>query len=169
MLAKCYRLLGGQEDSLVGDLERQQETLVADNKNESWMRSLPQLTETLKKASERAVLLRNAEDILGGLIIMPGSDDGRTVAVISETGLHLRRIKPDDGSAEAFLKRYREWIATTNCGRNQRLPHLVSDCLCVASRQMRQHSNQYRLMRREKHSGLSASDLLAFVFDGLNG
>ncbi len=169
MLAKCYRLLAGEDDSLVVDLERQQETPGADKNNESWMRSLSRLTETLKKASERTVLLRHAEGILNGLIIMPGGAGGRTVAVITDAGLHLARIEPDNGIAEAFLKRYREWIATTHCGQDQRLPKSVSDCLCVASRHMLQHSNKYRSMRRETASDLSASDLLAFVFDGLNG
>lgn len=100
---------------------------------------------------------------------MPGSDDGRIIAVITDAGPHLERIEPNNRSAQTFQDRYRAWTGTTSHGQDQRLPKSVSDCLCVASRQMRQHSNKYRPMRREKASGLSASDLLVFVFDGLNG
>ncbi|MBP7937777.1 MAG: hypothetical protein KA354_24320 [Phycisphaerae bacterium] len=167
MLAKCYRLLGGEDDSLVGDLERQQEALVADKMDEPWVRSLPHLTETLKKASERAVVLRSAEDILGGLMVMPGNDDGRIMAVITEAGLRLQRIEPDQRNAGAFLEGYRKLVGGQPDGSPRCLPKAIADCLCVAAHQMRRHPHKYRFMPLEQASRSSANDLLAFIFGDL--
>jgi len=164
MLAKCYRLLGGEDDSLVVDLERQQETLIANKKDKSWARSLPQLTDVLRKASERAALLRNAEETLNGMIFMPGRDDGRTAAVITDAGLHLERIEPTIRSAEAFLAGYRKLVGDKSNGSPRCLPKAISDCLCVAAHQIRRHRTEYRFMPVKEASDSSAADLLAFAF-----
>src|SRR5690606_25547952 len=112
----------------------------------------------------RTALLHDAERLLCGLIVLPGLAKPRTCVVINQKGLHLGTLEPNARDAAAFLDRYREWIADTPPGADQRLPKAVSDCLCVASRQLRQSSSWYRFAPLSEASGYRPEDLLAFAF-----
>ena len=164
MLAKCYRLLGGEDDSLLLDLERQQEALVAADKDESWAMTLPRLTETLRKASERAILLRDAERMVGGIMVLPGRSEPRRVAVITHSRLHLNAVQPDIRDADAFLASYRKWIADEHSGGFHSLPKSIADCLCVAARETTRYARTCRFVSAEKASILSAGGLIALLY-----
>ena len=164
MLARCYRLLGGEDDSLLLDLERQQEALVAADKDESWAMTLPRLTETLRKASERAVLLRDAERIVGGIMVLPGRAEPRRLAVITHSRLHLNSVQPDMRDADAFLASYRKWIADKHSGGLHSLPKPIADCLCVAAREATRCARTCRFVSAEKACTLSAGGLIAMLY-----
>ena len=164
LLARCYGVLSGEGDSLVGELQRQCERPPRGDGDGVWARWLPELTEALRGAAERAALLRRAEDVLGGIIFMHGSDERETVAVIGENGLHLERIEACAGNAETFLQGYRAAGRTRAGGSARRLPKAISDCLCLAAHQIRRFPNKYRLLRAEKAMALSSGDLLALAF-----
>lgn len=164
MLAKCYRLLGGEDDSLLLDLERQQETPAAVEKDESWATMLPRLTEILRKASERAVLLRDAERMVGGIMVLPGRAEPRRVAVITHSRLHLDAIRPDPRDAEAFLASHRKWIAGEQAGGLHSLPKSIADCLCVAVRQASRCAATCRFIPAERVCALSARGLIAMLY-----
>ena len=150
MLAKCYRLLGGEDDSLLLDLERQEEALVAAEMDESWATSLPRLTETLSKASKRAILLRDAKRMVGGIMILSGRAEPLRVAVITHSRLHLDAVPPDTRDADAFLASYRKWIADEHSGGFPSLPKAIADCLCVAARETTRCARTCRFVSAEK-------------------
>jgi len=164
MLAKCYRLLGGEDDALLLDLERQQKALTAAENDESWATSLPGLTETLRKASERAILLRDAERMVGGIMVLPGRAGPRRVAVVTHSRLHLDAVQPDTRDAEAFLARYRKWIADEHDGGFHSLPKSIADCLCVAARETKRCARTSRLVSAEKVCTLSPGDLIGILY-----
>jgi hypothetical protein len=165
MLAKCYRLLGGETGSLLLDLERQQEALVAADKDESWATSLPRLTEILRKASERAVLLRDAERIVGGIMVLPGRAEPRTVAIITHSRLHLDAVPPKVRDAEAFLRSYRKWIAEEHNDAAPSLPKSVADCLCVAAKETARRARPRGFITAETASRLSPGELIGLLYD----
>ncbi len=164
-LADCYRLLAGEDTSLVDSLERQCRTMTAAGRNERWVAALPRVTEVLKAAARRAVLLREAREMIGGVLILPGGDGGRTAAVITDNGLHLGRIEPNPDSARAFLEAYRALPDGRRDGSPRCLPKPIADCLCVAAHQRRRHPRRTPFLARKTVSELSARDLLRFVFD----
>lgn len=164
MLGKCYSLLDGEDDSLVVDLERQCREMAANRQDEPWTRVLPQVTEVLAKAFERAVLLRDAERMLGGIIVLPGSTDPRRVAVITHRGLHLDVVEPTDRGAKDLLARHRKRIAEEHNGASRPLPKIIADCLCVAARETARHARTCRFVPAEKASSLSAGDLIALLY-----
>ena len=165
MFAKCYRLLGGEDDCLLLDLEQQQEALAAAQKDEFWATLLPRLTETLRKASERAILLRDAERMLGGIMVLPGRAEPRRVAVITHSRLHLDAVQPDTRDAGVFLTRYRKWMADEHSSGFHSLPKSIADCLCVATRVTTRHAKTCRFIRANKASDLSADALIALHYD----
>jgi len=164
-LAKCYRLLGGEDDSLLLDLERQREALVAADKDESWATSLPRLTETLRKASERAVLLRDAKRMVGGIMVLPGRAEPRRLAVITHSRLHFNAVQPDMRDADAFLASYRKWIADEHTGGFHSLPKSIADSLCVAARETTRCARTCRFVSAEKACTLSAGGLIAMLYE----
>ncbi|MGQ9648725.1 MAG: hypothetical protein ACUVXJ_01280 [Phycisphaerae bacterium] len=165
MLAKCYRLLSGDDDSLLWDLERQQEAVVAEEKDESWATSLLRLTETLRKASQRAVLLHTAERMVGGIMVLPGRAEPRRVAVITYSRLHLDAVLPNTRDANAFLARYRTWMADEHAGGFCSLPKSIADSLCVAARETTRHARPHGFIAAEEASGLSAGELIGLLYD----
>lgn len=164
LLTKCYRLLRGEDDSLILDLERQCQDINGNAHQGPWSSLLPQLTETLRKAFQRAALLRRAGEVLRGAIFMPRIGEEKTVAVITEHGLRLKAITPYVGSAEAFLATYRELCREKTNAASTSLPKAVSDCLCVAVRQMSTYPHRYPFLPSDQVLGLSASDLIALGF-----
>jgi hypothetical protein len=164
ILAKCYRLLGGEDDSLVVDLERQCQEMAANHQDEPWTRLLPQVAEVMAKTFERAVLLRDAARVLGAIIVLPGSDP-RRLAVITNRRLHLDVVGPAVREADEFLARYRTRIAEQHNVVSRSLPKAIADCLCVAARETTRCARTCRFVPAEKASGLSADDLIALLYD----
>lgn len=165
MLAKCYRLLGGEDDSLVVELERHCQGMADDQHDEPWTRVLPQVAEVLAKAFERAVLLRVAERMVGGIMVLPGRAKPRRVAVITHSRLHLNAVQPEMRDADAFLASYRKWIADEHPGGLHSLPKSIADCLCVAARETTRCARTCRFVSAEKAGTLSAGGLIAMLYE----
>lgn len=162
-LEQLYSVLAGSDDSMIAALEQRCEAQ-ADARLDAWTRSLPHITGILRKAFERTALLRDAEQLLGSVLVLPGLAEERTVAVISHQGLHLRTIESTMQSAGDFLAGYRR-LTLSAYREGHRLPKAISDCLCVASRQARRRKSSCRVLPRDEASGLTESALLSFVFD----
>jgi hypothetical protein len=165
MLDKCYGLLGGEDDSLVIDLECQCQSLATRQGDEAWARVLPQVNEVLAKAFERAVLLREARRMLGAIIVLPGSTDPRRVAVVTHGGLRFDVVGLAGRDADDFLERHQTWMAHEPDGASGALPKAIADCLCVAAREAKRYSRVCGFVPAEKVCNLSASDLIAFLRD----
>ena len=89
LLEKCADLLTGRDESLVMELEEQLEDAGLGDNDDLDGRLLRKCAETLRKAYERGVLLRDAERLLNGMMILPGPADMRTAAYISHQGLYV--------------------------------------------------------------------------------
>jgi hypothetical protein len=165
MLAKCYGLLGGEDDSLIADLESQWQAVVTNHRDEAWARLLPRVNEVLATAFRRAALLHEARRMLGAIILLPGGTDPCRMAVITHSGLRLDVIGLSEGGADDFLARHRKWVAEEHNGVSRALPKAIADCLCVAARDVKRHAGTCSFVPVEKALEFSPSDLIAFLRD----
>ena len=123
-----------------------------------------ELAETLEAAAARAVVLRRARELLGALLILPGTDGAKTAAVITGQGLHLRTLPAD--AAEAWPAWYRSLTEGTPTSTSPAVPKTVSDALTVAVHEIARQSGVCQYLPRAEALAISAEGLARWVGKG---
>ncbi len=119
----------------------------------------------LRATFDYCAILREAEALMDGLLVLPGPGPARTVVLPTPAGLRfdITRNDPDD---VARIRRRAGDAAARGDARDQRLLKATLDGLCIAVRTLRQNTDTYRAMRRVELAQASPADLRAYVFGG---
>ncbi len=160
-LSQCYGLLAGEDDSPLIDLEHAYGLHCAAD-GAGGEGSVPKHIKVLRNAFSRAVLLRAAEKMLAGLLLLPGPSGAQTIAMVTREGLYLDAIDRGARTSHPFLERYRFRAREAIKARGRRLPRSIADCLCIAVRQVSRASNSCRFIPAETACRLSAKEILEF-------
>ncbi len=149
-------LLRGCDESAVTSLENQLASALEAAPNTRETRFLARQTRALRFAFDHAVVLADAARLRGGLLVMPGPGETRTVASLSDTGVRFERLVGTGSDASRVSRWHR-----LGCRVNPGLPLPVAslDCLCLAARQLQRDPGAYSLVpptgpRRLGESGL---------------
>jgi hypothetical protein len=113
-------LLGGVDDAAIVPLERRPECAGGSEDADAEMREVARRVRTL----------------LRGVLLLPGPDGRRTVAVFTRCGARLT-VLPDDGlKADRALAECRAPAAPLQPITSGRLPKEMVDCLCTVAREL---------------------------------
>ena len=99
----------------------------------------------LEAAFAHGCLLRDAESMLNGLLILPGSTRSRTVVIPTRRGVCFDTMTDGQPSAERVLKRHQR--VTDRPAAGQRLSKVIVDALTVAVHHLRRHPRILRSYR----------------------
>jgi len=159
-------LLRGENDSALRELELRVEQAGPHDAPNEVERRRSHNAITLRAAFEHAATLREAEQLVGGLLLMPGSDGyGKSVS-LTPNGAHFDVLHNDPADAQRLLASHRRLTRRLNPSPIRRLPTAVMDSLCVTARKLRLNGDQYRFLAHEEMTHMRAGTLLAIAFDG---
>lgn len=163
--AECDALLRGEDDSAVRDLELGVETAVRGDRSGNGGQPLPREALTMRFAFEQTETLREAERLVGGLLLMPGPEGRRRTATLTHRGIQFDVLRTDPDDARRMLMEYRRSTRGSNPNGIRRLPTAMLDGLCIAVRQLRRTPDDYRVIKRAEMARLSQAALLTAAFD----
>ena len=159
-------LLRGENDSAVRELELHVEQAGAHGAPNEEERRLSRTAMTLRAAFEYAATLREAEQLVGGLLLMPGLDGSCRSATLTPRGAHFDVLHNNPADAQRLLVSHRRFTCRLNASRIRRLPTAVLDSLCMIARQLRRGGEEYRFLAYEETTDMHARTLLATAFGG---
>ncbi len=157
-------LLLGIDESSLREFENRFESQPVqtwdDDTNEAALRR----AAVLRAAFGHAAVLREAEELLHGLLILPGPSANRKTGSLTLRGIHFDVLRNKPVDAKWILDRHRTLSGRHHAASAGRLPKTVVDCLCIAARELRRDSRQYRFIHRDELVSLTERDLLTEAF-----
>lgn len=155
-------LLTGRDDALMREVESRLEAVDPSDDGLN-LPLLRKVVATLRNAHARGSLLRDARRLLGGLLVLPGPEDTRTIAYVSAQGLHLRSLRPEIASAELLLSGYESAMQATGLEPARCLPKAIADILCVAAQHGRRRPKACPRIAADVAIGLAPPELLSML------
>jgi len=156
-------LLAGESDALLRVTEAWLADRDPDAEADPEIERLRAQAGVLRWAFDRAALLREACDILGGLLVLPGPAGGRSVIVPGPGGVQVLPLSAENGSAERILAR-RASPVRSGPGRPFRVPRQLVDVYITLARALRRGGEDLLLVRPAAAARLSAAELVALAF-----
>jgi DNA repair exonuclease SbcCD nuclease subunit len=161
-LKRVRALLAGCDDSVVCRLEAEVEAFAELPEPGSPAAALATRSTVLRHVFDHAVLLAEAEGLMGAVLLLPGVDADQRVAVLpGRTGLQLQRLFAEVDSARAVLEARRRRAADWRGGR---LPAVVLDPLVLAARDCREEQPAGRVIQPSRAEHMSPSELISAAF-----
>ncbi|MCP4247522.1 MAG: GIY-YIG nuclease family protein [bacterium] len=165
-LRACDALLTGIDDTPLVALERQFEEVLPDIRPGGREYLLLRQAQTLRAAFEHCATLRQAEQLMGGLLLLPGAEGSLKTVTPTNEGLRFGSLNRNMADAGRVLADYADAPDAPTCGGSGRLPIGVVDGLCLAARQMARDPQLYRLIPRNRFVSLDGASLLDLAFGG---
>ncbi len=163
-------LLEGVDDTTLCELERRLEAAPDEDQGSPTFHDLARRASALRAAFDQAVTLREAERLMGGLLVLPGADDFLKTASLTPKGIRFGVLRENLADARRVLANHRRSTGGlsrgTGSGDVGRVPKIAMDSLCIAARQLRQPSTRCRFISRHHMAALSERDLLTTAFEG---
>ncbi|MHC4093588.1 MAG: GIY-YIG nuclease family protein, partial [Planctomycetota bacterium] len=153
-------LLRGEDDASLSQFETRLQTAEGDMAGHTMSGD----ARTLGLAFEHCTTLREAEGLVHGLLLLPGPKGCRKTAMFTPHGIHLDALADDRSAAARILAKHRPAIQQRSPRRSERLPTAAVDGLCVAARQLRRGSGEYRFIPQRELTRADESTLLAVAF-----
>ncbi len=119
----------------------------------------------LQAAFEHAVMLRRAESLMHGLLVLPGLDGRRKTAILTARGACYDVLEDRAPDAERILARHRSAVKRRERGEDRRLPKTVLDAFCIVVRELQRDTGQVRFIGADKLMTMDAPGLLAEAFE----
>ncbi len=161
------RLLAGVDDTALRALEARVESSAESFDSEDTHHDLARRAKMMRMAFDYLTVVREARELLHGLILLPGRGGDLKVAIPTERGVAFDRLRRTTSDARRILRRHGALTRARGRLQTSHMPKTVVDALCVAVRQLRAAPDVYRFLSREQTGGFKATDLLATAFDGL--
>jgi len=160
-------LLAGVDDGPLAPFERELEQADQSGHDGAGQREFLRRIGALRSAFAHAATLRQAEALLGGLLLLPGPWRARTVILFTRDGIHLDVLRNETPDAQRVLATCQEHSRVVHVSGPGCLPKATADCLCTAARELRQGVSEYSFVPAESFEPLSPTGLLALA--GLPG
>ena len=122
------------------------------------------LLSTMADLCRIAAEFREARALLGALLLLPGPQGARTVAVVTPKGLHIEHLAPKTSDAQRILAWYRDRMPPLRPVAVLALPKPVADGLCTAVQQRRRRPNSSAIVFSQHVTRLSTAALHRLVF-----
>jgi hypothetical protein len=119
---------------------------------------------TLGLAFAHCVTLREAEGLVHGLLLLPGPQGCRKTAMFTAHGIRFDVLADEPSAAARILAKHRPATQQRSPRRSERLPTAAVDGLCVAARQLRRGSGEYRFIPEGELARADEATLLAVAF-----
>jgi hypothetical protein len=114
--------------------------------------------QVLRLAFDQGAVQRRAEDLMLGMVILPGARGSRKVVMFTPIGARFDSLPSDHGDAARILARLNGAGGSRAALPNRRLPINVSDSLCLAARELSRGA--YRFIPRGEVCAIDAAGLL---------
>jgi len=164
-LAARRALLGGVDDTALRELEQQVAAARDAGQVDDTAESLARRARTLRLAFEQGAILREAETLLGALLILPGGHGRRKAALLTRDGVRLDTLENDETDARRLLTRWRKLSANAvHPGHPRRLPAAIADALCIAARELRRPGHPCQVIRPGEQESRDTVRLLSQGF-----
>ncbi|MGD2109606.1 MAG: metallophosphoesterase [Phycisphaerae bacterium] len=160
LVAARDELLAGRNDATVRTLEEEGELAAQRALFDEPAQRRVRLATTLRSAFQHTQTLRDAEEMVDGVLLMPGPDERRTTAVLTGSGVRFGVLAPDPADVDRFLARHRRLTRSTRGERADRLPITMLDTLCLVVRTLRETGSEYIFISADQMASCSAEVLL---------
>ncbi len=163
-------LLRGIDDTTLRRLEERLEAAPMEHRRTNAFDDLSRRATTLRAAFNQAVTLGEAEELMGGLLLMPAGVGLIKTATPTSDGIRFDVLAEDARDAGRILAKHAR-LTGSNSGRGllpggTRLPRTVMDGLCIAARHLRRPAGQYGFISRKRVRTLNGRDLVIMAFEG---
>lgn len=166
-LRRRNALLTGHDDGPLALAERELEPAGLSEPDEVGGRERARQLSTLRAAFAQGAVLRDAETLLGGLLLLPGPEGRRTLITLTTDGIHLDTVRGEVPDARRVLTKYQQRRRAAQARAPGRLPKAIADTFCTAVRELRRGGSAYSFVSAESAEALTAPDLLTLA--GLAG
>jgi exonuclease SbcD len=156
-------LLTGVDDAPLVRIEQELDNADGPQNRDAARPEPARQARTLRGAFAQAVMLRRAESLLGGLLLLPGPKEIQTVVLFTRSGADLDALDNDVSTARSILAKYRANAAAARPDVAGRLPKYLADCLCIAARELHRSHGAYRFVPAPLATQLDAGGLLALA------
>jgi exonuclease SbcD len=160
------RFLSGVDDTALAAREAENAIRAAEDPDAPKIIEETRWLEGLRAAFEFAKLLREAETLLGSLIILPPCEQIRTIAAFTLEGVQFFAVGPRSEKPVALAARLRSLATRTLRNRPVRLPRPLVDTLCTAIQEMRRRPTDYRPVPADRARRLRTRELLRLARSG---
>jgi DNA repair exonuclease SbcCD nuclease subunit len=154
------RFLSGMDDATLLAREAENAVRVAEDPDARGTIEESRWLEEMRAAFEFAKLLREAESLVGSLIIMPAGEQARTIAAFTLEGVQFFAVSHHLQKPAALVARLRCLATRTLRNRPVRLPRPLVDTLCTGVQEMRRRPNEYHLVPADQVRKLRTRELL---------
>jgi hypothetical protein len=157
-------LLLGKDDTTLRQLESELET-GSDRIQKTKISEDPSLqVRVLRIAFEQAAILRKAETLMYGLLVLPGPVGTVKTASLTARGIRFDALRNDPVDAKRALTQHERITGDWRAGAVGRLPTTAADSFCVAARQLGSMPGLYRFVSKQETMRLDELSLLAIAF-----
>jgi exonuclease SbcD len=164
---RCQRnaLLAGEDDESLAVAERELELEQngLSEQDELGGRERARQLSTLRSAFGYGAVLRRAEALLDGLLLLPGPQNSRTLVTLTTDGISLDTLRAEVADAQRVLAKYRQRGRVARTGVPGRLPKATADTFCTAIRELRRGRSVYPFVSADSAEALTAHCLLALA------
>ena len=158
------RVLGGVDDGPLHEFEKRLEPPHESDEDEGDHEIVTRRAKTIRMAFDYLAVVREARNLMHGLLLLPGAEGCVKTAVPTGRGVAFDRLVNTAADARRVLLRHATLTRSTDNRGSAYVPKTVVDALCVAVRQLRGHPDVYRSLSREQVAKLDPRNLLAAVF-----
>lgn len=157
-------LLLGKDDTTLRQLELELET-GSDRVRRAKSPEDPSLqVRVLRIAFDQAAILRKAETLTSGLLVLPGPEGTVKTASLTARGIRFDALRSDPTDAKRVLTQHERITGDRRTGAVGRLSRTTADSFCVAARQLGSIPGLYRFVSKQETMKLDELSLLAIAF-----
>jgi hypothetical protein len=158
-------LLSGADDADLAAVEEPAPSPDEANRRDGPVEAWSDSTRVLRLAFDHCVTLRQAEALMGGLLLLPGRTGCRKVAALTPKGVRFAVLDDNTATADRILSRHVAIAGQRNRERPGRLSTTAVDSLCIVARQLRRAGNPCKFVSAADVTALDGAGLLALAFE----